>query len=94
MSALYRLTSWWITDDPDDVARERCGRDAAVERLDRVAAVLIRLRARIDEITRRCEELEHQADHYRHGWQSGGPFTDYRADTGGTPGRVGLPRAS
>jgi hypothetical protein len=92
MRALRHLKSWWITDDPDDMARERQERDTAVETLDRITAVVTRLRARLADMTHRGEELQRRADHYRLGWKGGRPFVEHRADAGASSDRLELPR--
>ena len=75
MSALQQLKSWWITDDPDDLARERHGRDTAVEQLVRIMtasrsednweSVRERLRPVVEEPARRPVEQPPRLHHQR-----------------------------
>ncbi len=94
MSALQHLKAWWITDDPDDVARERARRDRANERLACITLLQASLQTRLTIVSRRCKDAQRRVDHYRCGWSAGGPYVEAPTDARLRCERIDLPRAS
>ncbi|MGZ4704672.1 MAG: hypothetical protein ACXWCM_07365 [Acidimicrobiales bacterium] len=89
MGALQHLKGWWITDDPDDVARSRHDRDLAVEELAGIEATVAYLWGEVQEIVERCREHLAMVQHYREGWIERTPFVEYED---WAPDQLGLPR--
>ena len=77
MHTIRRLTSWFIVDDVDDLARMRDARDRAVREALHAEAQVRDLCEALDAAGALLRQLEGMTSHYRLGWQMGAPFVDY-----------------
>jgi hypothetical protein len=77
VSAIRRLTSWWVADDQDDVARMKYARDLAVREAVHAEAQVRDLCEALDAAEALLRQLDRTASHYRLGWQMGAPFVEY-----------------
>jgi hypothetical protein len=72
-----RLTSWFIVDDVDDVARLKDARDHAVRETMHAESQVRDLCEALDAAEALLRQLDRMTAHYRLGWQMGAPFVEY-----------------
>ncbi|MGZ4681977.1 MAG: hypothetical protein ACXWCM_13045 [Acidimicrobiales bacterium] len=77
MSTIRRLTSWFIVDDQDDVARMKAARDRAVREALHAEAQVRDLCEALDAAESLLRHLDRMTSHYRLGWQMGAPFVEF-----------------
>jgi hypothetical protein len=74
---IRRLTSWFVVDDVDDVARMKAARDRAVREALHAEAQVRDLCEALDAAEDLLRQLDRMTAHYRLGWQMGAPFAEY-----------------